>query len=161
LSIAFSDLFNGDVYESPGFFIGNHTYVKGFDQVEFKANILHELGHIIGIGTFTEDFVKVDAEIKGNVFRLPSEYGASKAVAEYNRIYSSNLNYVPFSDNGGHLYDYELGGDEKRFLADGSEVPAMTKELMAGGVIYGRVMLAVLDDIGYVVDYTNAEIYTP
>jgi hypothetical protein len=141
--------------------IGNHTYIKGFDQVEFKANILHELGHIIGIGTFTEDFVKVDAAIKGNVFRLPSEFGASKAVAEYNRIYSSNLNYVPFSDNGGHLYDYELGGDEKRFLADGSEVPAMTKELMAGGVIYGRVMLAVLDDIGYVVDYTNAEIYTP
>ncbi|MBL4798022.1 MAG: hypothetical protein JKY50_11455 [Oleispira sp.] len=141
--------------------IGNHTYVKGFDQVEFKANILHELGHIIGIGTFTEEFVSVDPAIKGNVFRLPSEHGASKAVAEYNRIYSSNLNYVPFSDNGGHLYDYELGGDKKRFLANGSEVPAMTKELMAAGVLYGRVMLAVLDDIGYVVDYTNAEIYTP
>lgn len=141
--------------------IANHTYVKGFDQVEFKANILHELGHIIGIGSFTEEFVTLDASIKGNVFRLPSQHGASKAVAEYNRIYSNTLDYVPFSDNAGHLYDDELGGDKKRLLANGSAVPSLTKELMAAGVIYGRVMLAVLDDIGYVVDYTNAEIYTP
>ena len=141
--------------------IGNHTYVKGFDQVEFKANILHEIGHIIGIGTFTEEFMIKDSTIKGNVFRLPAKYGASKAVAEYNRIYSNNLDYVPFSDDGGHLYDYVLAGDTKRFLADGSEVPTLTKEFMANGVVYGRVTLAVLDDIGYVVDYTNAEIYTP
>ena len=141
--------------------IGNHTYVKGFDQVEFKANILHEIGHIIGIGTFTEEFMIKDSTIKGNVFRLPAKYGASKAVAEYNRIYSNNLDYVPFSDDGGHLYDYVLAGDTKRFLADGSEVPTLTKEFMANGVVYGRVTLAVLDDIGYVVDYTNAESYTP
>ena len=141
--------------------IGNHTYEKGFDQVEFKANILHEIGHIIGIGTFTEEFMIKDSTIKGNVFRLPAKYGASKAVAEYNRIYSNNLDYVPFSDDGGHLYDYVLAGDTKRFLADGSEVPTLTKEFMANGVVYGRVTLAVLDDIGYVVDYTNAESYTP
>lgn len=141
--------------------IGNHTYVKGFDQVEFKANILHELGHIIGIGSFSEEFMTVDPTIKGNVFRLPSKHGASKAVAEYNRIYSNTLDYVPFSDDGGHLYDYVLAGDKKRFLANGSEVPTMTKEFMANGVVYGRVTLAVLDDMGYVVDYTNAEIYTP
>jgi len=139
--------------------IGNHTYVDGFDQVEFKANILHELGHIIGIGSFSEKFMSVDSTIKGNVFRLPSQYGVSKAVAEYNRIYSNTLDYVPFSDDGGHLYDYILAGDKKRFLADGSEVPALTKEFMANGVVYGRVTLAVLDDMGYVVDYTNAEIY--
>ena len=141
--------------------IGNHTFVKGFDPVEFKANILHEIGHIVGIGTFSEEFVSIESAIKGNVFRLPAKYGASKAVAEYNRIYSNNLNYVPFSDNGGHLYDYELGGDKKRFLADGSEVPSLTKEFMANGVAYGRVTLAVLDDLGYVVDYTNADSYTP
>lgn len=141
--------------------IGNHTYVKGFDQVEFKANILHELGHIIGIGSFSEAFMVMDSTIKGNVFRLPSQYGASKAIAEYNRIYSNNLDYVPFSDDGGHLYDYVLAGDKKRFLADGSEVPTLTPEFMANGVVYGRVTLAILDDIGYIVDYTNAEIYTP
>jgi Leishmanolysin len=141
--------------------IGNHTYAQGFDQVEFKANIMHELGHIIGIGSFSEQFVSMDSTIKGNVFRLPAEHGASKAVAEYNRIYSNTLDYVPFSDNGGHLYDYKQGGDKKRFLADGSEVPSLAKEFMANGVVYGRVTLAVLDDMGYVVDYTNAEIYTP
>jgi len=141
--------------------IGNHTYVDGFDQVEFKANILHELGHIIGIGSFSEQFMTRDSATKGNVFRLPSQHGESKAVAEYNRIYSNNLDYVPFSDDGGHLYDYVLAGDKKRFLADGSEVPTLTKEFMANGVVYGRVTLAVLDDMGYDVDYTNAEIYAP
>lgn len=142
--------------------IGNHTYAEGFDQVEFKANILHELGHIIGIGSFTEDFLSDDLASKGKVFRLPAESGrASKAVAEYNRIYSNNLDYVPFGNDGGHLYDYVDGGDEKRFLADGSVLPPLTKEFMANGHVYGHVTLAVLDDIGYVVDYTNAEIYTP
>lgn len=141
--------------------IGNHTYVKGFDSVEFKANILHELGHIIGIGSFTEPYMTFDSAITGNVFRLPAKLGKSKAVAEYNRIYSNTLNYVPFSDDGGHLYDYKLGGDKKRLLSDGSEVPTLTKEFMANGHSYGRVTLAVLDDIGYVVDYTNAEVYIP
>lgn len=141
--------------------IGNHTYVKGFDQVEFKANILHELGHIIGIGTFSEQFMTMDATTKGNVFRLPSELGESKAIAEYNRIYANTLDYVPFSDDGGHLYDYVLGGDKKRFLADGSDLPTLTQEFMANGVVFGRVTLAVLDDMGYSVDYNNAEIYTP
>ena len=153
---------NGFSFPTSGeMIIANHTYVKGFDQVEFNANIMHELGHIIGIGSFSEQFVSMDSTIKGNVFRLPAEHGPSKAVAEYNRIYSNNLDYVPVSDNGGHLYDYKQGGDKKRFLADGSEVPSLTKEFMANGVVYGRVTLAVLDDMGYVVDYTNVESYTP
>lgn len=153
---------NGFYFPTSGeMIIGNHTYAEGFDQVEFKANIMHELGHIIGIGTFSEQFVSMDPTIKGNVFRLPAEYGLSKAVAEYNRIYSNSLDYVPFSDDGGHLYDYVLAGDKKRYLANGDEVPTLTQEFMANGVVYGRVTLAVLDDMGYDVDYTNAEIYTP
>lgn len=141
--------------------IGNHTYAAGFDQQEFKANILHELGHIIGIGSFTEEFVTNDAAAKGNVFRLPAEKGPSKAVAEYNRIYNNTLDYVPFSDDGGHLYDHVLQEDIKRTLDNGFVVPTLTKEFMANGTTYGRVTLAVLDDIGYTVDYTNAEVYVP
>jgi len=153
---------NGFSFPTSGeMIIGNHTYVAGFDPIEFKANILHELGHIIGIGSFSEQFVTLDPTAQGNVFRLPAQYGASKAVAEYNRIYSNDLDYVPFSDDGGHLYDTVLQEDKKRYLADGSAVPELTKEFMANGVTYGRVTLAVLDDMGYVVDYTNAESYVP
>ncbi|GEM_PF-387454 len=153
---------NGFSFPTSGeMIIGNHTYVAGFDPIEFKANILHELGHIIGIGSFSEKFVTLDPTAQGNVFRLPAQYGASKAVAEYNRIYSNDLDYVPFSDDGGHLYDTVLQEDKKRYLADGSAVPELTKEFMANGVTYGRVTLAVLDDMGYVVDYTNAESYVP
>ena len=63
--------------------IGNHTYATGFDQVEFHANILHEIGHIIGIGSFTEDFMEYYAPQKGNVLKIES----SIAAAKYNDIY--------------------------------------------------------------------------
>lgn len=154
-----SDFVLGDkAYPATGeMVIGNHTYVTGFDPVEFKANILHELGHIIGIGSYTIPYVSVDANYKGNVFKVPN----SKAAEEYNRIYSTNYDFVPFSDGGGHLYDNLLQEDKKRILDDGTVLPPLTKEVMANGVKFGRVTLGVLDDIGYVVDYNNSEIYAP
>ena len=62
--------------------IGNHTYISGFDQVEFYANILHEMGHIIGIGSFTEAFVTHDAATNGPVFRGPN---SNKGVEDVQR----------------------------------------------------------------------------
>ena len=137
--------------------IANHTYVTGFDPVEFHANILHEMGHIIGIGSFTQPYVSNDPSYKGNVFRVP----ASKAVAMYNQIYGTNFDFVPFSDDEGHLYDYILQQDKQRILDNGDTLPPLTQEFMANGSKFGQVTLAVLDDIGYEVDYSNAEHYTP
>jgi len=137
--------------------IGNHTYVDGFDAIEFHANILHEMGHIIGIGSFTQPYVTNEPSNKGNVFRVP----ASKAVAMYNKLYGTSVDFVPFSDDGGHLYDYILQEDKKRILDNGTTLPPLTKEFMANGTTFGRITLAVLDDIGYEVDYSNTEDYTP
>ena len=137
--------------------IGNHTYADGFDSVEFYANILHEMGHIIGIGSFTPAYMTKDNNYKGNVFRVTN----SIAVQKYNEIYGGDFNFVPMSDDGGHLYDYILQEDKKRILGDGTVIPPLTKEFMANGTIFGAVTLAVLDDIGYQVSYAGVDAYTP
>lgn len=137
--------------------IGNHTYADGFDQIEFHANILHEMGHIIGIGSFTESFMEYYAPLNGNVLKIENSVAANK----YNEIYSNSHKYVPLSDDGGHLYDYVLQEDKQRRLADGSILAPLTKEFMANGSVFGAVTLAVLDDIGYEVSYEGVDSYTP
>lgn len=137
--------------------VGNHTYAQGFDQEEFNANILHEMGHIIGIGSYTENFMESYAPMKGNVLKVENSIGAQK----YNEIYGNNFKYVPLSDDGGHLYDYVLQEDKKRILDDGTELPPLTKEFMANGTVFGAVTLAVLDDIGFEVSYAAVDFYTP
>lgn len=138
--------------------VGNHTYVKGFDQAEFKANIFHEIGHIIGMGAYTTEFTTFDKSTNGNVFRGVE---SNKGVEYYNAIYGTSVDFVPISDDKGHLYDYVMQEDKKRTFADGSELPPLTKELMANGTTLGAVTFGVLDDIGYKVDYSKVEFYTP
>lgn len=138
--------------------IGNHTYVQEFDGVEFYATIMHEIGHVIGIGTYTQAYTTYDAQTDGNVFRGPD---SNKGVELYNILYGTEVDFVPMSSNGGHLYDYILFDDNPRYLSDGSVMPPLTKELMANGVVFGSVTLGVLDDIGYIIDYSAAETYSP
>ena len=137
--------------------VGNHTYAQGFDQEEFNANILHEMGHIIGIGSSTENFMEYYAPLKGNVLKVKNSIAAQK----YNEIYGNNYQYVPLSDDGGHLYDYIRQEDKKRILDSGKILPPLTKEFMANGSIFGAVTLAVLDDIGFEVSYGGVDSYTP
>lgn len=135
--------------------IGSHTYQAGFDQKEFHANITHEIGHVLGIGTLTEDLVHYDKSYQGQVFRLPN----SQAVRLYNAMYKNTFDFVPFSDDRGHLYDNLDGGDKTRILENGETIPAMTQELMANGFLIGKMSLAILDDIGYEVNYAEADTY--
>ena len=137
--------------------VGNHTYESGFDPTEFNANILHEMGHIMGLGTVTEDFTVNDKNAGGPVFRgVDSNQGAKY----YNQIYGTAVDFFPMSDDKGHLYDYVWQDDRQRTLADGRHLPPLTQEVMANGTVLGKVTLGVLDDIGYIVDYSAAETYT-
>ena len=137
--------------------IGNHTYEAGFDQTEFHANILHELGHIIGIGSFTEAFTRQDSASNGPIFQSDlSNNGAE----QYNALYGANVDFVPISDDMGHLYDNVLQEDRTRTL-NGTPLPPLTQEVMANGTLLGPVTLGVLDDIGYDVDYNQADRYQP
>ena len=138
--------------------IASHTYADDFDQVEFNANIVHELGHIIGLGFYTEPYTTLDASTNGNAFRGP---GTNRGVELYNQIYGTTTHFVPISDDRGHLYDSVEAEDQPRQLPDGSALPSMTKEIMAHGTVFGSVALGVLDDIGYIIDYSAAESYVP
>ncbi len=140
--------------------VGSHTYEPGFDQVEFYANILHEMGHIWGIGSFTEDHTHYYDSVAGLGFRVKG----GVAVDTYNKLYAKGkpiYHAVPFSDDAGHLYDYIYQEDNQRQLENGVLVPPMTQEVMANGVVFGPMTLAVLDDIGYVVNHEVAEKYVP
>ena len=138
--------------------IASHTYEDDFDQIEFNANIIHEMGHVLGVGTITEDYTTHDTATNGPVFR---GIETNRGVELYNQIYGTTVDFVPISDDRGHLYDVVLQEDQPRQLPDGSPLPSMTKEVMANGHVFGSVALGVLDDIGYIVDYSAAEIYVP
>ena len=72
-----------------------------------------------------------------------------------------NLKALPISDDGGHLYDYVLQEDKKRTLDNGKIIPPMTEEVMANGTKLGVITVAILDDIGYIVDYSKVTSYAP
>lgn len=131
--------------------IGQHTYAPGFDQQEFHANILHEIGHVLGFGTLTQPYVSYDENSEGYVFYKQN----SKAVALYQQLYNTHVNFVPFSEDQGHLYDHVLSEDAKRVSKTAGEIPALSDEVMANGYILGPISLAILDDIGYNVDYSK------
>lgn len=137
--------------------ISNHTYEQGFDPVEFEANILHEMGHIFGFGFSNLSRTTSQESTGGMAFQETN----SQAVAMYNEIYGVNLSFIPFSDDQSHLFDPVLGDDQPRTLPDGTTIPPMTKELMANGVALGRVTAGLLDDLGYEVDYSKTDEYTP
>ncbi|MFA0084552.1 hypothetical protein [Vibrio sp. 10N.261.51.F12] len=135
-------------------FIGSHTYTDGVDATEFNANILHEMGHVFGVGAYTADYTRLDAQL-GNVFKVRD----SQAIKQYNRQYKVDYRVLPISDDGGHLYDTKWAEDKKRYDKNGRPVPVMTQELMANGNLIGPVTMGLMDDLGYQVNYANGDTY--
>ena len=142
--------------------IGSHTYQIGFDQKEFNANIVHEMGHVFGVGSYSYDYTHYDENQKGNVFSVYN----SESLKRYNELYNMALTALPISDDGGHLYDYVWQGDKKRVLddsknSDAKTIAPMTQEVMSNGFTLGVISVALLDDIGYIVDYSQVTSYAP
>jgi hypothetical protein len=121
------------------------THKTDFEVESYKGTILHEIGHILGIGFTTDPFISnyID-EINGSGFCKEN----SLAVTTYNRINNTQFSCLPFSTNG-HLYDDINSEDEPR----GEHIPPMTEEVMANGNHIQAVTIALLDDIGYNINY--------
>ncbi len=81
------------------------------------------MGHILGIGSYTENFTEYSEEYQGNVLKVPNSMAAQK----YNQIYGNSYQYVPISDDGGHLYDYVLQEDKNRVLDNGKVLAPLTQ----------------------------------
>ncbi|MGF1837608.1 hypothetical protein [Vibrio atlanticus] len=125
--------------------ISSDLHELDFDPKSYKPTILHEFAHILGVGTSSDVFIDDSKEIAGKGFCMES----SKAVTAYNEAYNRDYECLPFSD-GGHLYDYINGTDDKRGKdSKGRTIPPMPKELMANGDDLGPVTLSIIDDLGF------------
>ena len=113
--------------------------------------VLHEMGHILGIGTLWEDLGLLSGAGTSN----PTFRGAN-ATAQYNQIYGTSASGVPVETTGG-------SGTRDSHWRD----TVFTNELMTGWAGPGanlplsRVTVGSLADIGYTVNYAAADAYTP
>jgi hypothetical protein len=111
--------------------------------------ILHEMGHVIGIGTIWQNLNLV--QTVGSEIR----FTGANAVAEYNAIFGTTGNFVPVETDGG---PGTAGGhwDEAVF----------NNELMTGFLNGGvqnpisRVTVGALRDMGYQVNLSAADPYS-
>jgi hypothetical protein len=113
--------------------------------------VLHEMGHILGIGTLWEDLGLLSGAGTSN----PTFRGAN-ATAQYNQIYGTSASGVPVEATGG-------SGTRDPHWRD----TVFTNELMTGWAGPGtnlplsRVTVGSLADIGYTVNYAAADAFTP
>lgn len=111
--------------------------------------ILHEMGHVLGIGTVW------DSLVSGAGTANPRFIGA-RATAAYNQIFSRNENGVPVENTGSpgtrdsHWRDSILSNE------------VMTGYLGPGAVQpLSRITIAALADMGYTVNFAAADQYVP
>ena len=113
--------------------------------------VLHEMGHILGIGTLWHDFGLLSGAYTSN----PIFTGAN-ATAQYNQIFGTSAQGVPVEAGGGS------GTADSHWRET-----VFTNELMTGWAGPGtnlplsRVTIGSLADLGYTVNYAAADSYTP
>jgi hypothetical protein len=112
--------------------------------------VLHEMGHVLGIGTIWENLGLVRTTATG------MDYVGTHAVAAYNQLFGTTGTVVPVETDGG---SGTAGGhwDEASF----------DNELMTGYLNgnranpLSRITVGTLQDMGYQVNYAAADAYTP
>ncbi len=125
------------------------------DMASMQANgslygvILHEMGHVLGIGTLWSS----RSLVTGTTGTNPRFTGA-QATAAYNAIFGRNDTSVPVEGGGG-------SGTRNAHWRES----VFTSELMtgwaSGAMQMSRVTIASLADIGYVVNMNAADAFTP
>ena len=146
---------------------GNSSYYHVF---------LHELGHILGIGSLWDlaDFPKI-AYVEDS--QLKYYYTGAKALQEYKNYFpdfdNNNFVGIPFEDDGssGTMNVHPEEGSEGAISSDDRYIngvfhPGLDTELMSGwldsyptNAPLSRITLGFLDDMGYIVDYSKADTY--
>ena len=122
-------------------------------QGALENTVVHEMGHVLGIGTFWSDLstgICADPEQAG----LPTFTGA-KSVAEWATLNGGTPSgNVPIEDGGGP--GTQCGHwDEETFFTE-----LMTGFLNTAADPLSRLTIASLEDLGYTVDYSAAEPYS-
>jgi len=117
---------------------------------ELLAVILHEMGHVLGIGTIWQS----SGLLTGFGGSNPLFIGAA-AVTEYNALFGTNVTGVPVESGGGPGTAYGHWSETV------FENELMTGYLSGSTQPISRVTVASLQDLGYTVNLAAADAYTP
>jgi len=117
----------------------------------FLGVILHEMGHVLGIGTIWSS-----RGLVAGAGTSSSRYIGAGAVAEYNAIFGVTGTSIPLETGGGS------GTRDSHWRESLFDTELMTGYVEAGGVAMpiSRITVASLADIGYTVNIANADPYT-
>jgi hypothetical protein len=117
------------------------------------AVILHEMGHVLGLGTLWESRLLVQGLGTSN----PVYIGA-RAVAEYRTIFGlPAATSIPVENTGG---PGTAGGHWRESVFD-AELMSGYAEPTGRAMPLSRITIGALEDLGYAVSYSAADAYTP
>lgn len=112
--------------------------------------VMHEMGHVLGIGTIWSNRGLLSGAGTSN-----PRFTGTQATAEYNSIFGTAATGVPVENSGGS----GTRDSHWRESIFGNEL--MTGYLNSGTNPLSRVTVASLADIGYQVDISRADSYSP
>ena len=117
----------------------------------FEDVILHEMGHVIGVGTLWDQLGLVNGLGTTN----PTFVGTN-AVREYQTLSGTQATSVPVENTGGP----GTAGGHWRESVFGMELMTGYAEPAGTSMPISRLTVASLQDIGYTVDYAAADPFT-
>ncbi|MDP2573319.1 hypothetical protein Q8W40_14095 [Vibrio penaeicida] len=129
--------------------IHSRTHADAFDPTDYQTTLRHELAHVFGIGILTVSYTEAHTLMQGPAYCLQE----SQAVRWYNHLYDNNYPCLPLSLSGDHFYDHYLIEDPIRYDLHGNAIPPLTPEVAANGEKIGIITIALLEDLGYGVEY--------
>lgn len=113
--------------------------------------VLHEMGHVLGIGTLWNHLLSSDASACASATRV--QYGGRYALHEY-RLLGGPLAGVPVEDQ------HSVGTKCGHWKEDVFQTELMTGFASAGHMPLSRLTLGALADLGYRVNLALADPYT-
>jgi hypothetical protein len=117
----------------------------------FTGVILHEMGHVLGLGTLWQRFGLVQGIGTNNPV-----YVGAKAVAAYTTIFGVSATSVPVENTGGA----GTAGGHWRESVFRTELMTGYAEPAGVAMPISRITVGALEDLGYTVNYAAADPYT-
>ena len=143
--------------------------ISRVNSVALRTLAIHEMGHALGFGTIDEwDALLVNSTYDhqssnpGSTTLQDSHFSGAAAVSAFNEITSSYTGAkVPVENDVVRFPDGSWDGHWRESVF-GTELmtPVITSSALSIGDPLSKVTIAALADLGYSVDYTQAESYT-
>jgi hypothetical protein len=156
----------GNTFPIEGLIVINAKYMNEYLKGDkLYSVLLHEIGHILGIGTIW-DIPKSPLTVYQEDDVEKYYYTGGNALREYRSYFKdTDVVGVPIEDDGGEgTQDSHPERDTNRIIF-GKIHPGLHHELMTGwnntSFSLSRITLGFLEDIGYIVDYSKADPFTP